>query len=113
MIGAGDLSRRNGSRGAAAGDLCPTAILSMVRGRTRKIAATGREHGRHPGAGGTQPQCWNGCAARQSAPPETVRQQLEELLEETGADEIIATAQIYDHKARLDRLRSQRKFAGS
>ncbi len=32
---------------------------------------------------------------------ETVRRQLESILEETGADEIIATAQIYDHAARL------------
>ncbi|MGH7937657.1 MAG: LLM class flavin-dependent oxidoreductase, partial [Bryobacteraceae bacterium] len=33
--------------------------------------------------------------------PETVRQRLSELLEQTEADEIIATAQIYDHSARL------------
>lgn len=33
--------------------------------------------------------------------PETVRRRLEELIEQTRADEIIATAQIYDHAARL------------
>jgi luciferase family oxidoreductase group 1 len=33
--------------------------------------------------------------------PETVRRRIDELLEETKADEIIATAQIYDHTARL------------
>ena len=33
--------------------------------------------------------------------PETVRRRIDELLEETKADEIIATAQIYDHAARL------------
>jgi luciferase family oxidoreductase group 1 len=33
--------------------------------------------------------------------PETVRRRLETLLAETEADEIIATAQIYDHAARL------------
>jgi luciferase family oxidoreductase group 1 len=33
--------------------------------------------------------------------PETVQRQLEGLLSETTADEIIATAQIYDHAARL------------
>ena len=33
--------------------------------------------------------------------PATVRDRLEMLLEETAADEIIATAQIYDHAARL------------
>lgn len=32
---------------------------------------------------------------------ETVQRRLEELLDETSADEIIATAQIYDHAARL------------
>lgn len=33
--------------------------------------------------------------------PATVRARLEELIERTQADEIIATAQIYDHEARL------------
>ena len=33
--------------------------------------------------------------------PETVRRRLLELLEQTQADEMIATAQIYDHAARL------------
>jgi luciferase family oxidoreductase group 1 len=33
--------------------------------------------------------------------PETVRRRLEEILQETGADEVIATAQIFDHAARL------------
>ena len=33
--------------------------------------------------------------------PETVRRRFQELLEQTRADEIIATAQIYDHAARL------------
>jgi alkanesulfonate monooxygenase SsuD/methylene tetrahydromethanopterin reductase-like flavin-dependent oxidoreductase (luciferase family) len=39
------------------------------------------------------------CAAVGS--PATVRDRLETLLERTAADEIIATAQIYDHAARL------------
>jgi luciferase family oxidoreductase group 1 len=33
--------------------------------------------------------------------PDTVRSKLRTIIEETGADEIIATAQIYDHAARL------------
>jgi luciferase family oxidoreductase group 1 len=33
--------------------------------------------------------------------PETVRRRLEQILKRTAADEIIATAQIYDHAARL------------
>lgn len=33
--------------------------------------------------------------------PDTVRNKLSAILEETRADELIATAQVYDHKARL------------
>ena len=33
--------------------------------------------------------------------PETVRQGLEELIRETGADELMVTSQIFDHEARL------------
>ena len=33
--------------------------------------------------------------------PETVRHRIEEWLEQTGADEMIAVSQIYDHAARL------------
>lgn len=33
--------------------------------------------------------------------PETVRAQVEDFLERTGADELIVTSQIYDHEARL------------
>ena len=32
---------------------------------------------------------------------ETIRRELQTLIDQTGADEIIATAQIFDHKARL------------
>ncbi len=33
--------------------------------------------------------------------PDTIRRQLQEIVAATGADELIATAQIYDHAARL------------
>jgi alkanesulfonate monooxygenase SsuD/methylene tetrahydromethanopterin reductase-like flavin-dependent oxidoreductase (luciferase family) len=33
--------------------------------------------------------------------PETVRRRLEEILVDTQADELMLTAQIYDHAARL------------
>jgi alkanesulfonate monooxygenase SsuD/methylene tetrahydromethanopterin reductase-like flavin-dependent oxidoreductase (luciferase family) len=33
--------------------------------------------------------------------PETIRRRFQELLAQTQADEIIATAQIYDHASRL------------
>jgi len=33
--------------------------------------------------------------------PASLRRQLEDLIDETGANEVIATAQIFDHRARL------------
>ena len=36
--------------------------------------------------------------------PDTVRKQLEDLIEQTGADEMILTAQIFDQTARLRSL---------
>ena len=33
--------------------------------------------------------------------PETVRRQMQAFVERTGADELMITAQIYDHQARL------------
>ncbi len=75
-------------------------FLSMVRGRPGKLPppvesmegqwspmeqAAVRQRTRYAAVGG----------------PETVRQRLEEMVAKTGADEIIATAQIYDHSARL------------
>ncbi len=75
-------------------------FLNMVRGRPGKL----------PPPVETMEGLWNAperiavsqrtrCSAVGSA--ETVRRRLEELLEKTEADEIIATAQIYDHAARL------------
>lgn len=37
--------------------------------------------------------------------PETLRRRVEEILQETQADELIATAQIFDHAARLESFR--------
>jgi alkanesulfonate monooxygenase SsuD/methylene tetrahydromethanopterin reductase-like flavin-dependent oxidoreductase (luciferase family) len=37
--------------------------------------------------------------------PQTVRRQLLEFIERTGADELIVTSQIYDHDARLNSYR--------
>ncbi|MBA2435218.1 MAG: LLM class flavin-dependent oxidoreductase [Chthoniobacterales bacterium] len=75
-------------------------FLSMVRGRPGKLPAPVE----------TMDGLWSAperavvmqrtrCSAVGS--PDTVRRRLEELLEITAADEIIATAQIYDHTARL------------
>lgn len=75
-------------------------FLNMVRGRPGKL----------PPPVETMDGLWSApersavsqrtrCSAVGS--PETVRRQLEQLLAQTEADEIIATAQIYDHAARL------------
>ncbi|MEO8043852.1 MAG: LLM class flavin-dependent oxidoreductase [Spartobacteria bacterium] len=75
-------------------------FLSMVRGRPGKLPPPVESMEGH----------WSAperiavsqrtrCSAVGS--PETVRRRLEALLEKTEADEIIATAQIYDHAARL------------
>jgi luciferase family oxidoreductase group 1 len=75
-------------------------FLKMVRGRPGKL----------PPPVETMDGHWSGperAAVQQRTrfaavgAPETVRRRLEEMLEETAADEIIATAQIYDHAARL------------
>jgi len=75
-------------------------FLSLVRGRPGKLP---------PPVDSIDEQCSPaeraaiGQRTRCSAvgSPETVRRRFVELLEQTGADEIIATGQIYDHAARL------------
>jgi luciferase family oxidoreductase group 1 len=75
-------------------------FLKMVRGRPGKL----------PPPVNTMEGLWSvpeKAAVRQRTrfsavgSPETVKRRLEEMLEETAADELIATAQIYDHAARL------------
>lgn len=75
-------------------------FLSMARGRPGKL----------PPPVETMDGLWSvpeGVAVTQRTrcsavgSPETVHRRLAVLLEETEADEIIATAQIYDHAARL------------
>ncbi len=76
------------------------AFLNLIRGHPRKL----------PSPVATMDGHWNPfeeshvqrmtrCSA--VGGPETVRRELHELIEATDADEIIATAQIYDHAARL------------
>ncbi|MEO5717554.1 MAG: LLM class flavin-dependent oxidoreductase [Chthoniobacterales bacterium] len=75
-------------------------FLSMVRGRPGKLPPPVESmEGRWSAPEQAAVRQRTRCGAVGSR--ETVRQRLEELLAETAADEIIATAQIYDHAARV------------
>jgi luciferase family oxidoreductase group 1 len=75
-------------------------FLKMVRGRPGKLPPPVESmEGRWNAAEEAAVMERSRCAAVGSAA--TVQERLEFLLERTGADEIIATAQIYDHAARL------------
>jgi len=100
MIGVGVFaaaSEREAERLATSSQL---QFLSMIRGHPGKLPAPvdsmgGRWNKMEEAAVKERMRC----AAIGS--PETVEQRIRELLVETEADEIIATAQIYDHQARL------------
>ena len=75
-------------------------FLKMVRGHPGKLPPpVASMEGRWSAGERTAVMERTRCSA--VGAPETVRRRLETLLEETEADEIIATAQIYDHAARL------------
>jgi len=100
MIGAGVFAAETDAEAQRLASSSQLQFLSMVRGRPEKLPppVESMEDRWSPAERAAVLERMR-CAAIGS--PETVRQQLEELLERTGADEIIATAQIYDHKARL------------
>jgi luciferase family oxidoreductase group 1 len=100
MIGAGIFAAESDEEAQRLATSSQLQFLSMIRGRPGKL----------PPPVETMEGRWSPmeraavmermtCSAIGS--PETVRQRLAELLERTAADEIIATAQIYDHRARL------------
>jgi luciferase family oxidoreductase group 1 len=75
-------------------------FLNLLRGRPSELPPpVDSMEGRWTEAERTAVEHRTQCSAVGS--PETVRSRLQQLLEETGADEMIATAQIYDHPARL------------
>ena len=77
------------------------AFLNLVRGTPAAAPAAGRRAwtGRWSPAERAHVERMTRVSVVGS--PGTVREGLETILAETGADEIIATAQIYDHAARL------------
>jgi luciferase family oxidoreductase group 1 len=75
-------------------------FLNLIRGRPGKLPPPVESmDGRWSPAERAAVEHRTRCSAVGS--PETVRRRLKELLDETGADEVIATAQIFDHAARL------------
>jgi alkanesulfonate monooxygenase SsuD/methylene tetrahydromethanopterin reductase-like flavin-dependent oxidoreductase (luciferase family) len=100
MIGVGVFVAENDSEAQRLSTSSLLQFLSMVRGHPGKLPPPvenmeGRWNAMEKSAVSERMRC----AAIGS--PETVRDRLADLLEATGADEIIATAQIYDHSARL------------
>ncbi len=100
MIGAGVFAADTDAEARRLFTSAQLQFLSMVRGRPGKLP---------PPVDSLDDLCTPAERAaidqrtRYSAvgSPETVRRRLRELLEQTHADEIIATGQIYDHAARL------------
>ncbi|HEY2711432.1 MAG TPA: LLM class flavin-dependent oxidoreductase [Chthoniobacterales bacterium] len=100
MIGAGVFVAESDSEAQRLSTSSLLQFLNMVRGHPGKLpppveSMEGRWNAMEKSAVLERTRC----AAVGS--PETVRRRLADLLELTEADEIIATAQIYDHAARL------------
>jgi luciferase family oxidoreductase group 1 len=76
------------------------AFLGLIRGaRSELLPPVETMEGRWSAMEAAHVQRMTRCSAVGS--PATIRRELETLIETTGADEIIATAQIFDHGARL------------
>jgi luciferase family oxidoreductase group 1 len=100
MIGAGVFAAATDADAQRLFTSAQLQFLKMVRGRPGKLPPpVDNMEGRWTRGEEAAVRQRTRCSAVGS--PETVRRQLEMLLEKTEADEIIATAQIYDHAARL------------
>jgi len=100
MIGVGIFAAETDREAQRLATSSQLQFLSMIRGYPGKLPpAVDSMEGRWSAMEEAAVRERMRCSAVGS--PETVRARLEELLEQTSADEIIATAQIYDHAARL------------
>jgi luciferase family oxidoreductase group 1 len=76
------------------------AFLGMIRGhRTELLPPVDTMDGRWSPLEESHVQRMTRCSA--VGAPATIRRELEAIIESTGADEIIATAQVFSHTARL------------
>ena len=100
MIGAGIFAAETDAEAQRLFTSSQLQFLNMVRGRPSKLPPPADSmKGRWSRGEEAAVLERTRCSAVGS--PATVRRRLETLLKETEADEIIATAQIYDHAARL------------
>ena len=100
IVGAGVFAAETDAEAERLATSAQLQFLNLIRGHPGKLPPPVESmEGRWSGAERAAVMQRTRCSAVGS--PETVRRRLGELLEETGADEIIATAQIYDHAARL------------
>ena len=100
MIGAGVFAADTDTEAERLSTSAQLQFLNMIRGHPGKLPPPVESmEGRWSAEERALVRQRTRCSAVGSA--ETVRRQLERLLAETAADEIIATAQIYDHAARL------------
>ena len=100
MIGAGIFAAETDAEAQRLFTSAQLQFLNMVRGRPSKLPPpVDSMEGRWSRGEEAAVRERTRCSAVGS--PATVRRRLETLLKETEADEIIATAQIYDHSARL------------
>jgi luciferase family oxidoreductase group 1 len=100
MIGVGIFAAETDAEAERLFTSAQLQFLKMIRGRPGKLPPPVESmEGRWSAAERAAVLQRTRCSAVGS--PETVRRRLEMLLDQTEADEIIATAQIYDHAARL------------
>ena len=100
MIGVGVFAAETDAEAERLFTSAQMQFLKMVRGQPGKLPPpVASMEGRWSAGERAAVRARTRCSAVGAAP--TVRRRLETLLEETEADEIIATAQIYDNAARL------------
>jgi luciferase family oxidoreductase group 1 len=100
MIGAGIFAAESDAEARRLLSSAQLQFLGLIRGRPGKLPPPVDSIDDHcTPAERAAIDARTRCAAVGS--PETVRRRFQELLEQTGADEIIGTGQIYDHAARL------------
>jgi luciferase family oxidoreductase group 1 len=100
IVGAGVFAAETDGEAERLATSAQLQFLNLIRGHPGKLPPPVESmEGRWSAAERAAVMQRTRCSAIGS--PATVRRRLSQLLEETEADEIIATAQIYDHAARL------------
>ena len=100
IIGAGIFAAATDTEAQHLATSAQLQFLNMIRGRPGKLAPP-VESMKGLWSRGEEAAVLERTRCSAVGSPETVRRQLEALIEETEADEIIATGQIHDHAARL------------